>query len=210
MFLYRIHTKSFCDPDEHWYEEFMSKHACPECGGIYPDVRKRGVDVYLEGRPDISAVNVVDPDICIARCDFLELFASYTNRYLNFGNVFTSNGKMLKQYATFVGEKRLILRGSEKSKIHQCGKCVRIRYCPIYPWYVLKDSLFDQSLYEAWPINGLIITEELKNTIEKGKWKGIYITKLPVVDEPRDGHVIPPDAIYPKRITSYEKHIKDS
>ena len=143
----------------------------------------------LDELPDISAVNNVEPPgINIARCDFLDLFAEEVNKYLKLGKVFASDGTEIEGYVTFVGEKCLPLRGGEKSKYFgKCKVCGQIRYWPAYPWYILRDNLFDQPLFESWGLNGLIITEELKSRIEKGKWKGIYITKLPVLDEPRDG-----------------------
>jgi len=211
MLLYYIHTKSICSPEESWLENIIEKHACTLCKRLYPELRKNSIDVWVEEQPDISAVNSVHPPrIGIARRDFLHLFTEEVKQYLKLGEVFDRNGLLIERFATFVSEKHMILRGSEKSRLRICEKCGGYIYTSIYPWYVIKESVFNRSIYESWPLDGLVVTEELKNRIEKGKWKGIYITKLPVVDEPRDGFIIPPDAIYPKRITSYEKRIKDS
>ena len=110
------------------------------------------------------------------------------NEYLETGSVFLSDGTLLDNLITFIGSRRIPLRGSDKSKYRgQCKKCGRYRYIPDYPWYVLEESYFEQPIYQPWGLNGLIVNEELYSRIEKGKWKGIYITKLPVVDEPKDG-----------------------
>ena len=191
MFLYRIHTKSYpCDADELWFKKFREKYTCPGCRNTYPEARKQGIDVWIKKRPNVSAINSINSTgISIARRDFMELFYEEVNKYLKIGKVFTSDGILVNDFITFVGVNQLILRGGEKSyfKNTPCQCCGRYRYWPAYPWYILRDNLFDQPLFVSWGLNGLIITEELKSRIEKGKWKGIYITKLPVLDEPRDG-----------------------
>ena len=60
-----------------------------------------------------------------------------------------------------------------------CELCGTYLYLPKYPWYIMRGSLFGQPLYESWGSSSLVVTEELCSRIEKGKWKGIYITKLP-------------------------------
>ena len=190
-FLYRIHTKSLCDADKSWLTKFKAENVCLGygCRDIYPQARRYGLDVWVMDQPDISAVNVVaPPGLSFARRDFLDLFSEEVSKYLKLGRVFTSDGTLVEDFVTFVGEKRLPLRGSEDSRFFGfCKKCGNPRYWPQYPWYVLRESLFDQPLYESGGLSGLIITEQLKARIEKGRWKGIYITKLPVLDEPRDG-----------------------
>ena len=93
MFLYYIHTKSICDPEESWLEKFRAMHACTLCKRIYTEVRKHSIDVWVEEQPDISAIKSVHPPrIGIARRDFLHLFYKEVKQYLKLGNVFDSNG----------------------------------------------------------------------------------------------------------------------
>jgi len=192
MFLYRIHTKSrSCDADKFWLKEFCANHVCPGygCGEIFPEARKRAIDIRLKEPPDISAVNVAEPPgVCIARRDFLALFGDEVCKYLKLGRVFLGDNTLLHGFVTFLGDRQILLRGAHNSRSSgRCKICGQVRYWPAYPWYIVKDCLRGQPLYESWPLDGLIITEELKARIEKGRWKGIYITKLPVLDEPRDG-----------------------
>ena len=51
----------------------------------------------------------------------------------------------------------------------------------------MRAALFAKPLYEPYSLGGLIVAPELRDRIEKGKWKGIYITELPIRDEPIDG-----------------------
>jgi len=139
MLLYFIHTKSICSPYSAWLRNFLAKHACPECEMIYPDVRSRGLDVYVDEPPDIAAVNGVGAEpMSIARRDFLDLFADEVSKYLKLGRVFTADGTLVEGFVTFAGEKRLLLRGSAQSTINPCPICGCLRYMPEYPWYVLK------------------------------------------------------------------------
>lgn len=191
MGLYRIHTKSICHPDDRWLAAMKADCICPGygCNEIYPHLRSQGVDVCVEERPDIAAINCVSmPGVSIARRDFLDLFADEVSKYLKLGRVFTSDGELLDGYVTFIGQRRLLLRGGAQSRFFGvCKTCGHARYWPGYPWYVLRGSFVEQPLYESCGVNGLIVTEELKGRIEKGKWKGIRITKLPIVDKAKDG-----------------------
>jgi hypothetical protein len=190
--LYLVHTKSICEVDSVWRDEFSKTHMCPGLGcGAIIGLKSHGVNIWLRDKPDISAVNaIIIPGVNIARCDFLELFADEVQRYLFLGEVFV-NGILCSNYVTFSGDKPLLIRGGAKSRFYGCCRmCGRIRYSPAYPWYVLKDYLLsDQPVYEAWNAGGLVLNEELKNRIQRGKWKGIYITKLPIIEQPNDGIV---------------------
>ena len=197
-YLYSISTKSICHVDDSWWQEFRKKAVCPGCKDVYPDVRKSGIDIFLERRPDISAVNSIQrADIGIARRDFLDLFADKADRYLSLGRVFKGNGELLNNFVSFVGQRLLPLRGSEKSQFFgNCHRCGRFNYVPEHPWYVLRDSLFDQPIFQSWGLDGLIVNEELQARIKRGRWKGICIAKIPIVDEAIDGiKEIPADLV---------------
>ncbi len=170
MFLYLVHTRSICYPDPSWLKEFKAKHVCPACKEIYPDVRKSALDVWLEEPPDVSAVNAVEPPgINIARCDFLNLFSAEVTKYLKLGRIFTGDGTLVEEFVTFVGRRRLPIRGSEKSYFYGiCHLCGGFNYLPAYPWYVMRACLFDQPLYESWGEDGLVVTQALRDRVEKG------------------------------------------
>ena len=196
--LYFINTKTICHPDDSWVREFNKEYKCPGCNYIDPVLREKGVDVYVRKRPDIAAVNaVLPPGINIARRDFFELFADEVAKYLKLGRVLLADGTVVDDFVTFVGKKQLAIRGSEGSSTWQslCQCCGHYRYAPRYPWYVLRGSFFLQPIYATARKCGLVVTEELRKRIEKGRWKGIYICPLPIVDEPRDGIDVPDELL---------------
>ena len=187
--LYLIHTKSLCHAHEQWLDDFEKKHVCSECKRIKPEMQNKKIDVFLMEKPDKAAVNTVyPPGIDIVRTDFLDLFASELSECLDIGKVYINDATIVEGFVTFAGKRSIFLRGSKESSFRGvCQSCGQLRYLPQYPWYVMKESLIDQNICQAYPLSGLIITGELKDRIEKGKWKGICITKLPVIDKPRDG-----------------------
>jgi len=188
-YLYRVHTKSICHANRLWLSKFKKKYVCSECKRIKPEMQNKKIDVFLMEKPDKAAVNTVyPPGIDIVRTNFLDLFANELDECLDIGKVYINDDTIVEEFVTFAGKKSMFLRGSEETSFRGvCQSCGQLRYLPQYPWYVMKESLIDQNICQAYPLDGLIITEELKNRIKKGKWKGIYITKLPVLDEPRDG-----------------------
>jgi hypothetical protein len=196
MYVYRLHTKSICDADDTWYREFDATHRCARCHALKGRLRLRGIDVLLQRPPDIAALNYVSrAEVELARRDFLELFAHEAQTYLKLGRVLLKDGSPCDEYATYIAEKPLILRGGAKSHSWTCDVCGTFRYRPGLDWYVIRASLTGQPLYEC-EFGGLIVTAELRNRIERGRWKGIYVTKIPVVDEPQDGIAEFPENYY--------------
>jgi hypothetical protein len=192
--LFRLHTK--CDSEEivdpDWLNDFSSQYVCPGCKNIYNNVRQSSMDIVLRKRPSVAALDVLPPDINIARRDFMDLFFPEASRFLKIGKVIFKDGTILNDFVTFSGDRRIPLRGDSGSRLNDtCTLCGYIRYWPQYPWYVLSKDYFEQPIYESWSLNGLVVSSELKDRIVKGKWKGIYITKLPIIDEPRDGIELP-------------------
>jgi len=189
---YLIQTKSVCDCDDVWLKALEAKWACPDCRTLYPEIRKEAVDVVLLYAPDASAVNsVFPPGIPIARRDFMELFGHYPSQYLSLGRVFTSDGKLLDEFVTFVSRRRLLVRGGPDSTVTQCSTCGRTGYLAFPPFYVLRDDWFEQPLHESIGAGQLVLSDELYSRVKRSRWKGIYVTKLRIVDEPQDGLVFP-------------------
>jgi hypothetical protein len=197
MYLYRVHTKTVCDSDNEWLQEFRQRHMCNDCRQISARICNRPIDVWIEHHPGPAALNSVNPPhIGIARRDFLDLFSEEINQYLHLGKVFLSNGKKLEDYVTFVSDKRLLIRGGKDPSYRTCNMCKGFIYWPGWSdWYVVRSSLTGRKLYEAGGFGGLLVTEELRKRIKKGVWKGIEIIKIPVVDEARDGIETIPDNI---------------
>ena len=150
--------------------------------------RKKGVNLVLRKKPNRATLQkLLPPGIVFASSEFLELFSAEIEEYLEIGRVYLNSGELLDSFCSVVGKRRLLIRGQEGSHIKNCEECGRCRYRTKYPWYISRSDLFGQSIYEAWPEVGLVVDEKLFARIDKVKWKGIYITKLPILDEPKDG-----------------------
>ena len=188
MQMYLVETKTTCDADKMWLMNFRSKYACPECRMRYRQTFAQAIDVVIDEPPGSAAINCVAPPfINFVRCDFLELFADVLQEDMHLGRVFR-HGKLLEQYQTITSENRLIIRGQERVYTRTCPSCGGFIYWPGEPcgWYVLRSLLIDKTFYMSSE-GGFIMTGELRTRIEKGRWKGILISKLPVLDAPRDG-----------------------
>ena len=199
MRLYRIAPKSTCDPADQWLEDFRAKYACPECRFDYTKRRgKQSVNVCLAHQPDASAVNcVTPPGVGIARRDFLDIFGEEAQDYLQLGGVFFGNGKQLHEFVTFVGTP-LLIRGGPEATINPCRVCGYLRYWPGWhpPWYVLTCDISGQSVYESYGFShSLIVTQDIRDKIQRVRWKGIEIIELPVLDSPLDGLTLPTDNV---------------
>jgi len=187
--MYLVETKTSCDADRAWLRKFRSQNICQECNKTFNWVYNNSIDINLDEHPGTAALNrACPPAVGIARCDFFELFADVTAGYLETGRVFMRDIQ-LKDYCTFTSASRLLIHGQEDVYSRVCPGCGRHCYWPgtLDKWYIPKSSITGQVIYESIIVNGLIITEDLRARIKPGRWKGVLITKLPVIDEARDG-----------------------
>jgi len=186
--MYHVDTKTTCDPDDKWLMEFEEKYSCPECRMVFRHVFSQAIDVAVDEHPGVAAMNCVTPPfVDFIRCDFLDLFKDVLKEDIHIGRVFR-HGQLLEQYRTFTSENRLIVRGRENVHWRKCPACRGFVYSPgdFCNWYVLSSSLIERDFYISSK-GGFIMTEELRSRIEKGKWKGIIIEKIPVLEKPLDG-----------------------
>jgi hypothetical protein len=130
------------------------------------------------------------PLVCIVQRAFLESFGDSVKSNLTIGSVFLKNGELISDYVACLGKKPIVIRGGVRySKSRVCGECGSFRYSAYGTpdTYLLKSSLTELMLYQEAASSGLVVNEELRNRIDKKRWKGFTIQKLPVLDEPRDG-----------------------
>ena len=52
--------------------------------------------------------------------------------------------------------------------------------------YVMHNAIREGGIHAAEPY-GLVLDDQLCQRIERGRWKGIWITELPIRDDPLDG-----------------------
>ncbi len=195
MCVVAIEPKSSCECAHGWCEEFRKRHVCSGCGALERSLRERPVDVRVEYTPDASAVNFASPiPVGIIRMDFLALLGAEAADCLLLGQVLDRSGSPIPGFSTFVGKKPLVVRGGPESTRRYCDTCGRFVYYPLGNDYVMRQTLTGQPVYEGGA--SLVMTPELSRRIERGKWKGIYITRLPIRDEPLDGIECFPENYY--------------
>lgn len=190
--LYLISPKIGLEPAPVWWSEYLAR--LPVCGAcklmVPPELRRSGVAVCIRGEPgNVPLAQVTPPSVHIVRRDLIDLFAREAAQYLKLGPVSSEDGKHLGAWQSVTTEKPLLIRGGPQSVRCTCPSCGRLRYQAAGrddEFCILADDLTGQPIYEAsgW---GLVMTADLWNRVEKGRWKGIWVTRLPVRDEPLDG-----------------------
>jgi hypothetical protein len=142
----------------------------------------------LSENPDVSAlIGIGMRGITLARRDFLETFTTGTGDYLKTGRVLGTDSKPVPEFVSVVSDSPLLIRGGPQSRSNTCPSCGRLRYVPANEPYILKDSLKGRPIYISEGYSGLILVPELRHLIDRKRWKGIFVTKLSVLDEPLDG-----------------------
>ena len=102
------------------------------------------------------------------------------------GPIYGPNGKLLQDWVTYRGRKRLIIRGNMNVTCRKCPECYRDLYFAMGDKYLYPAPRGDAVLYESDRC-GLIVRLELFETLDLGKWRKISIHRLKVLDEPNDG-----------------------
>lgn len=186
MHLYLLDPKDECDPVRPWCNEFVAANTCAGCKSLNHTLRETGVDVRVANQPGRGAVGgIAWPSVGIARDGFLDLFDDEVTRHLRLGRVLSASGDPIDGYATFLGSRPLPIRGGVKSTHRECPQCGRFCYCPVGSWYVTSDAVSGQGVYEA--VGGwLVLREDMFQRIDRMKWRGFRVGKLPVRDDPLD------------------------
>ena len=152
-------------------------------------MRQRPFNVCLEAEPGPAALHVASRVFTnVASRSFLRLFEPELSDNFHLGEVRTAENQVVESFQTVVSPNPLVIRGGPKSRWNRCDICGRFRYLPAGDLYVLKRDLTSTNIYDAFVQGeGLVLTPEYRNRIERGQWKGLTIGRVPVLDEPQDG-----------------------
>jgi hypothetical protein len=193
--LLRTKSASLCDDEKEWSRWVRENCTCPGCGAFKREWRTKPMDVHLAYKPDGSAINVTSAGLGVIRSGFMALFEAEMRPQFFFGKVFDRKGNAIDGYETFIGRKPLAVRAGPESERRHCDVCNRFVYIPLGDEYLLRSSLSSQPIYGD-PAAHLVVSEALYARIDRKVWKGFYVTKLPVRDEPLDGIDEFPDNYY--------------
>lgn len=188
MILYRISPKTMIDPVSDWWHEYRSALECGACEMTVPQaLRHGGLVLRISAVPPAVPLSIATPPgVLVARRDFIDLFTEEIMQYFNLGPVMSKTGEHMPEWQSLITSKPLLIRGGSKSIRYTCPVCGRLRYHATGELYALAGDLSDQPLYDAGSF-GLVLTSNLRARVEKGRWKGIWITTLPIREAPSDG-----------------------
>jgi hypothetical protein len=179
-------TMNPCDLTLEAHAEAQRTWLCAECGRP-----KKGVGVFeahLAALPRDPPLNFLNGTLVgVAYKPFLNRFpASAVEHDLYLGPVYGPKGNLLADWVTFHGRVRLIVRGSKHVSHRKCPNCNRDGYFAMGKPYLYPAPPGGAVLYESGR-GGLILSMELYETLDLGKWRKLSIQQLNVVDAPRDG-----------------------
>jgi len=160
---------------------------CTGCAAPKPDVKS--IDAHLESKPRDKPLNFAYGDaVTVIYLPFLQKFPqALVDRDLYVGRVYGPKGKLIPDWATIHGRKRLIIRGTDDAGVRRCDECGRDVYFSLDGLFLYPQPPDDVAIFEVAGGAGLIVREELFNTIDIGKWHTLRILRLPVIDPPPDG-----------------------
>jgi hypothetical protein len=150
-------------------------------------VANEAMDVVVQDLGENVVLNIVSVAlITIAREELLDVLRPAADKYLRFGRIFDRAGRPLPS-VTLGSRDRLQMRGGPTSTCQFCPRCGIVLYYPMPKWYLLKSDITGQPLYYGSEMTSLIVETSLARKVKKRGWKKLYITKLPVLEEPLDG-----------------------
>lgn len=146
------------------------------------------LDVVIQCVPDKSAMNTVyGVYVCFAVAEFLSALCNgEASRFFHLGRVLDSEHGEVSGVATFMCQKSMLVRGSEKSSFRICPICGRCLYSAVGKRYVLKRDVQDAVIVEDQK-GCLVVSESVVQRLKGREWKNLGVKKLEVRDEPVDG-----------------------
>jgi hypothetical protein len=160
---------------------------CTGCAFPKPDATRVNVTIQ-EVQPDNTPLNFVSGSgLGIARKEFLLSFGEAIIRQnLWLGDVFDPDGRLLENWSTFVGRRKIIVRGSKNAGVRRCSACGRVVYFAMGAPYLFPRPAEGVAILDAGN-GGLVVTESLVESLDLNKWRKLDCVKLPVLNRPKDG-----------------------
>lgn len=180
-------------PDPQWYADFCGVHEylCGHLGNV--DFCER---IVISDVGELVGLSFIEGVLFqVASLEFLSAMTNDITRYLMLGKVSCASGLELDDYATLWQSGLIRLRGGPSSYCWRCDNCQQVIYNPMGNRYVLRSELTSSPIQLTE--GGLVVHQEVRDRLVKRKWPRVKITKLPVLDHPRDGFPIRLEQISP-------------
>jgi hypothetical protein len=163
---------------------------CSECGFPKHDVRR--VDAVVTGVPDQSTISFLSGcGVGIAATKFLsELGGANLCSYFHVGEVRDRRGVILKEWATFIGIHKIVVRGTDNATYRKCSLCGNSIYFATGRKYLFPAPNPKVNVFDArW--GSLVITESLFRRVNFSHAKNLDLSDLRIANSAIDGIDIP-------------------
>ena len=147
------------------------------------------INVTLENPgPENGPLNFVYGfGIPLAKSSFLALFDNHiVKRDLFLGEVRVEGRGGIHEWVTVRGKESLIIRGGKNVACRSCSVCGRSVYFAMGSSYLFPEPNKRRDIFES-DLFGLVISRSLFERTDFGKWRGLAVDKLSVLQQPRDG-----------------------
>ncbi len=125
----------------------------------------------------------------VIAAEFLDVLGNEAASCLRLGNLADANGQIIKEFRTFVGVERILLRGNLKSEhwiCSSCGACIYV-YTPRESPYVTTFEVKScRPVYEIESMR-LLVNETIRERIGDRWAEALTFNEVPILDSPLDG-----------------------
>lgn len=175
--------------DDACYEEAKATWLCTGCCSPRPGVERVNVRIQDE-EPDGPLSIVNGCGVALARKSFLSRFGEErVRKYLALGEVRGPDDQLIPDWVSFIGRCGLFVRGSKNAQHRTCSECGQNLYFGMGKKYLYPRPPEDVELFQS-QLWGLIVPEQIGETLGISESDGVWIEILPVLDAPLDG--LPP------------------
>jgi len=165
----------------------METVLCAGCLQPRPGVTT--IDVWIQGRsPTRKPLDSIwGCGVGLMHTSLLEIIGDdLATRDLYLGKVTNCSGKLVTDWVTFRGRRRIIIRGIKEAGYRSCTLCGRNHYYAAGKRYLYPAPPSDATIYGS-DLNGLVVPPEVYERVMTKKWRQLGVDRLPVVDDPPDG-----------------------
>jgi len=180
-------TKDPCSPDKPFYGEARRTWLCTGCAAPKPDAKEIDATIQNESLENTGLNGISGCGIGVAHKDLLfALGEDVVRECLYIGRLFSKSGRLMKNWITFNGKQKILVRGSKMVSYRKCSDCGRYAYFSMDPHYLYPQPPTGFSIFDM--VNGgLVVTEDLAQKITINRWRKFSCDKLAVLDKPLDG-----------------------
>ncbi len=175
----------FLEPEA--YERAKCDWLCTACANPVPAAQSINVKIQEIMPASIPLNFIMGCGVGIAQTEFLiRLGQESVEMDLYLGRVFNPEGSVLKDWVTFRGRHRVIVRGEKNVGYRRCKDCGQSAYFAMGEHYLYPRPPYTASLFDAGD-GGLVVTKDVFQRIRIDDWSLLIADRLPVLDKPKDG-----------------------